>query len=341
MQLLVCPNCGGPLPRHARWTAVICAYCGVAVSPGPTVVSRKAYRRAWKAAEAEVATSHADVTVNGSRWRLLGLLSHGEISDVFRATRARRITERAVVKLLRDPADADLFAREWDVLSALGASDAQGAAHFKDLLPGLIARGDAQSAHGRTCPALVERSRPGFERTLDDVREAFPDGVDPRHAVWMWRRVLEVLGWVHRSGWVHGAVLPQHVVLHTGEHGATIVGWSCAVRNGEPLPAICAARESFYPADERTGGRARVASDLVMAARCIAYVLGADDPNALPASVPPSLREVVEASIAGGCPEDAWQLKEVVAAAARRAFGSPAFVPLTIPPKERARTSST
>jgi hypothetical protein len=336
MRLLACPHCGGPLPRHARWTAVTCAYCGAAVTPGPAIVSRKAYRRAWTDAETEVPQTTADVTVGGARWRLTGLLSRGELSDVFSATRARRVTERAVVKLLRDEADADLFAREWDVLGALQRSEARGAAHFALLVPGPIARGDTHGLDGLSHAAMVLRNLPGFEATLEDVRDAFPTGVDPRHAVWMWRRLLELLGWVHRSGWIHGAVLPQHVVLNAADHGAILVGWSCAVRDGERLPALCANRESFYPSDARSGGRAGVATDLKMAARCVAFVLGADSADTLPAGVPPSLREVLAASLAGSTPDDAWQLNDAVASAAQRSFGPPAFVPFAIPPRSRA-----
>jgi hypothetical protein len=336
MRLLACPNCGGPLPRHARWTAVTCSYCGAAVTPGPALVSRKAYRRAWTEAEAEVPQTNADVVVSSARWRLLALLSRGELADVFLAARARRMTERAVVKLLRDRANTDLFAREWDVLSSLHKSDARGATHFTLLLPGPVVRGDTRGPDGRSHAAMVLRSQPGFTATLDDVREAFPGGVDARHAVWIWRRLLELLGWVHRSGWVHGAVLPQHIVLNTAEHGAMLVGWSCSVAVGERLPALCVTRESFYPADERSGGQTRIATDLEMTARCIAFALGADDDDAIPASVPQSLREVLDASLAGAASDDAWRLNDAVAAAAERAFGPPAFFPFAIPPRSRA-----
>ena len=341
MPLLACPNCGGPLPRHARWTAVACSYCGASVTPGPATVSRKSYRRAWSDAESELSRSPTDVTVAGKRWRQLTFLAHGEISDVFLATRARRLTERAVVKLLRDPADSDLFAREWDTLSALHASDVRGAPHFSPLAPAPIARGDARGPDNSSHAAMVVRLQPGFAANLDDVRSAFPAGLDLRHAVWMWRRLLELLGWVHRSGWVHGAILPQHVLLDAANHGATLVGWSCAAHVGDRLPALCAARESFYPAAERSGDPAGRTTDLVMAARCIAFAIGSDAAaagaaDALPANVPAPLREVLSASLSGAAPDDAWRLNDVVAAAAERAFGPPSFVPFAISPRARA-----
>jgi hypothetical protein len=52
--------------------------------------------------------------------------------------------------------------------------------------------------------------------------------------------------------------------------------------------------------------------------------------------VPPSLREVLDASVVRASPGDAWRLDEAVAKAAERAFGPPAFVPFAMPPRSRA-----
>jgi len=40
---------------------------------------------------------------------------------------------------------------------------------------------------------------PGF-RSLAEVRSAFPAGIDPRDAAWMWRRLLVAVGAAHRAG---------------------------------------------------------------------------------------------------------------------------------------------
>jgi hypothetical protein len=264
---------------------------------------------------------------------MLRQIARGEISDVLLATRARRLTERVLIKVLRAAEYSDLFAHEWDVLIALRAGEAQGAPHFSLRLPSLVARGDAVFRDGRVEPAMLVREMAGFRHTLDDVRDAFPKGVDARHAVWMWRRILEMLGWVHRSGWVHAAVLPQHVVVHARDHGAILVGWSCAARLGEVVPAVSARREAFYPREVLDGAPATTATDLTMSARTIAYALGAVDGGELPPDVPAPIRDLVEACVSGPIVDDAWRLKDLVAAAAQRAFGPPAFVPFEILPR--------
>jgi hypothetical protein len=275
------------------------------------VVSRKGFQDALSRAEREIPASPDDVQVAGVRYRLLERLAGGDRADLWLATRARALTERTILKALRDRADAPSVQREWDALEALHASTAQGAAHFTMRLPPLVAKGEARFADSSVRPALVFRSLPGFEGTLEDVRQNFPTGIDARHAAWMWRRLLELLGWVHRSGWAHGAVTPAQVVLHPREHGAILVGWSHAT----PL-----------------GKGASTESDLVMAARSVLGLLGDD-----PAEAPP-LRELLQACASGKLPStDGWQLKDLAADAAQRAFGPPTFVPFSFAPsRERS-----
>jgi hypothetical protein len=69
-----------------------------------------------------------------------------------------------------------------------------------------------------------------------------------------------------------------------------------------------------------------------MAARCVAYATGGGEvrvPPAMPAPLASLLRPYVEG---GRAPEsDAWRLEKLVAAAAREAFGPPAYINLSMP----------
>jgi hypothetical protein len=290
------------MPKHARWTAVKCEHCNAVAAPGMQVVSRKTFRAALARSEQEVSRGPDDVEVGGVRYRVLERLARGDRADVLLATRARALTERTVIKVMRSTADAKALDHEWDALEALHASRAQGAPHFTLRLPPLVAKGEARFADGHQGPALVFRALPGFQGTLADVRDAYPGGVDARHAVWMWRRTLELLGWVHRAGSCHGNVAPSHVLLYPREHGAMLVGWSHA------------------------SARAQPDGDLVAAAKSILSVLGPSSGDA------PPVLELLHACAAGRLPSnDGWELMETVAQAARRVFGPPTFVPFSLP----------
>jgi hypothetical protein len=57
--------------------------------------------------------------VAGTRYVLLGRLGRGDGCDMFLARRDARLTELAVLKVVRALSDADLVSREYEVLEAL------------------------------------------------------------------------------------------------------------------------------------------------------------------------------------------------------------------------------
>jgi serine/threonine protein kinase len=125
--------------------------------------------------------------------------------------------------------------------------------------------------------------------------------------------MLEVLGFVHRHGWCHGDVRPEHALVHPQDHGVRLIGWSAA-RNG---------------ASEKDQ-----AADLCRSARVVQVLLcGASGSGALPGGVPMGLAQL--ATMAGMDPDfcrsqGAKGLDVLLRAEAQAAFGSPSFVPLTL-----------
>lgn len=300
---LKCPTCGAPLPGRAWRAVVTCSYCGAASACDGVVVRAAEFRQALAEMQEQGARA-ADVRLCGVPYRTLGLLGSGSRCDVFLAERAAPLTERVVIKVLRggDPGCLD---RAWDAICALQESQAQGAYAFTPRLPQPVARGELEG-HGGGREALAVRHASGFVHTLEAVARAHPGGVDPRHAVWIWRRTLESLGFIHASGWVHGGLLPGHLLIHARDHGVALAGWSAAARLSSEA-------------------RRR---DLAASARCAAGVLG----GAVP---PPPLASLMRPYLDGGAralPSDsAWELAERVAHAARQAYGPPKYVELSMP----------
>jgi len=331
IEVLRCPNCAAPLPPGSR-AEVVCEYCRHVLTnvPSPT-----GYR--WVAGDERPPDDGLHrVHVDGRTFALLGRIGRGDASDVFLARRDKRLTERVVLKALRARDDADLLTNEWRALTALYNSEAQGADFFRRMLPQLVAHGPLTGAGEKTL-ATVYRWRSGFSYTLDDVARAYPRGVDPRAAVWMWKRALEVLGWVHHSGYVHGALTPVHLLVHPRDHGLTFVGWgTCAtVREGK-LPALSVAATDYYADETRARRVATPATDLVTLARSIARVLGGDPARgSVPSSVPGPVAElVIEHAGRRSCEgmvADAWALKEQVTEASRAAFGPDRYVKFRMP----------
>lgn len=326
---LSCPSCGAPLPPNAKRSVVTCPFCKATVSWEQPLVRSAEYREALAEQDRD-ARGEQRVTVAGVPYRILRRLAHGESSDVLLAERARRLTERVVLKATRFSEDADLLDNAWRSLTALHGSRAQGTEHFGQLVPRPIARGVAQGLDLGGREVFVHRFMSGFVHTLRDVRRAHPSGVDPRHAVWLWRRILETLAWVHRAGFVHGALVPEHLLVHARDHGVMLIGFSCAGSAGAPLLAAHSERSAWYRQHHGPLELSRQL-DLGMVAHSVAYALGSDDGRGVPSAVPKPLAELLRRSLAFEEDRDALELSERVADAARAAYGPPQFVVLEMP----------
>ena len=151
------------------------------------------------------------------------LVARGDIANLYQVS-------QGLLKVARDPADNDLMRAETTALAALRTRvERPFQAYFPEPVRAQRRR-DPDS--GGEHPANVIGQLTGF-RSLTEVRAAFPGGIDPRDAAWMWRRLLVAIGAAHRAGLIHGAVLPDHVMVHPAEHGLVLVDWcySC------PAPA--------------------------------------------------------------------------------------------------------
>jgi hypothetical protein len=330
---LDCPHCGAPLPEDAIGASVTtCPFCGRTLAVEPGVVFAKAFERAAKLRDEEASAMPNVVRVGDVPYAIEGRIARGDSSDVFLARRAHRVTERVVIKVLRALDEPLLLTTEAAALRAFQFSTAAGSAHFSRLVPQLVHESHVVDDDGTKRPAIVVRHASGFSATLADARQAYPLGVDPRAAVWMWRRAIEVLQWVHAQRVVHGAVLPQHLVLHARDHGVMMIGWSRSTTPGEPLRAAVKAQRDFYPDDAWNGGAVDLALDLAMAARCIAFVLGGDPKSGdVPSSVPKPIAKLVETCASGRAGDDAHALHGIVGDAAREAYGPPTYVPFELP----------
>jgi len=326
LQALSCPQCSAPLPRAARWRTVNCSYCGTAVVRGEEIVERESFRAALRRANADVPGGRVLVW-RGARYRVLAPLATGEHGEVLLAERLGALPERVTFKLARDSSADGVLQREGVVLQALQDLAVPGAAYFTRRLPQPlgtgVAAGLASALGDGSRQALVLRHPTGFWGSLQDVQQANLQGIDPRHAVWIWRRMLEVLAFVHGAGWTHRDLSPAHALVHPRDHGVLLIGWSRAQH------ATGAAHD------------AAAARDLMQAAWTVRAVLhgGAAGEPGLGAHTPAPL-----AALLRECSEDAAAcrrlgaqgIEQALSAASREAFGAPRFVHFDPAPAPRA-----
>jgi hypothetical protein len=270
------------------------------------------------------------ITTPRHAYRLLGRAARGDLADLYRAhdeTAGPRDGE-VLVKMPRDPGDSDLIEREAVALRTLRE---EGDRRFRPYAPTLVATFRHQdAATGARRRVNVIGRLVGFH-SLAEVRAAHPGGVDPRDAAWMWRRLLVALGFAHRAGVLHGAVLPEHVLIHPEQHGLVLVDWCYSVTAGHAaggrVPAMVDRYADWYPPEVPARRAAGPATDIHMATGCMTHLMGDRAPKAM-------------RLFARGCrlpaqnrrPGDAWRLLAELDELLERLYGPRRFRPFAMPP---------
>lgn len=308
---LQCPQCSGALPRVALWKWVECPWCHTTVTLGEESVLRKDFRDArLRLCELQRhARSGRQLQTDDYTYvRVQTIVTRGGL-EVCAAERETTYPQRVVLRIASDVAATARLARGWAVHQHFMANSHASAAMLRLHMPRAWAL-EADSPQHRT--ALVSHYPRHFEGTLADVLVAAPAGIDAGHAVWLWRRILGALRYLHECGWVHARVAPEHVLINSRDHLCLLLGWSQAHADASP--------------------RAR-ARDLTQAAWCIRAALAGDVDVAPPVRCGGAFGALLQRC----CDDPGWLatqsapvLDAQIVTAARTDFGPPKFVPFNV-----------
>jgi hypothetical protein len=223
-----------------------------------------------------------------------------------------------LLKLPRRPGDNDLMQREAAALTAIARSaDPRHLPYVPRLVESFRHRADGVERRAN----VISRVPAGFV-TLAEIG---PGSLDPRDAAWIWRRLLVAIGLAHQAGVVHGAVFGHHVLVHPIEHGLVLVDWCQSVPVGSPLTAALARHRDEYPPEVTARQPATEATDVYLATRCVAALMGDSPPRPIRAFI-------------RGCtlapqrqrPHDAWRLLAELDELLQRLYGPRKYRPLIL-----------
>jgi serine/threonine protein kinase len=181
-------------------------------------------------------------------YRVGARLCQGDVADLLDAVDETNTT--VVVKGARDHANDDLLANEAARLQSLARADQTSAARLRYIQPLRDTFTIRDSSRQRRTINVFERL--GGWHTLEAIRVKRP-ALPIEHAAWMFNRLLEGLGFIHRHGLVHGAVVPAHVMAFAStadpspwDHGVKLIDWCYAVESGQPLAAFAPKWKDVY-----------------------------------------------------------------------------------------------
>lgn len=196
----------------------------------------------------------------------------GDIADLYTAEDGKR---RLIIKVARHHDDNDLLRAEAEALRALTAIDKP----VSDGVPRLIDNFWVEGLWKREANVITGFT--GFV-TAQQIRAKMK--VDSRTAVWMFKRMMSLLSWVHHFGFVHGAILPPHVMFYPDNDGKSImdprkhtvrlVDWCYSVKYKDRtrLSSWVPAWQDHYAPELLKKEHIGPSSDLFMAANMILYL---------------------------------------------------------------------
>lgn len=122
---------------------------------------------------------------------------------------------------------------------------------------------------------------PGYESgwySVEQIRNKFPKGVDSRVMVFICNRALESLVLAHESGVTHGAITPNHIIIHAAKHLGNVVDWSssCFTKESEKIPYHDKDVERFMDPEVVKSRTPFQSSDLYSLAKSMICVSGVD-----------------------------------------------------------------
>lgn len=214
--------------------------------------------------------------------------AEGDFSVIYKAVNG--IGSEVLVKVASHPTNNHWLEHEAEMVQRFAGH--RSASAVPAILDGFTAAGDG----GQRYRVNVLPFRHGYVSVADLVR-AFPGGLDPTQVGWVGRRVLAqvMAGEIIRR--VHGAIVPDHVLIEPLKHEVLHIGWAHAVdpKLKQKVAHVIQRWEVCYPGEVWDRQPVSCQTDIYMAGRTIALLLGWNHKtHRYPGSVPKELVAVVE-----------------------------------------------
>jgi len=211
--------------------------------------------KAWEAKDAP------PVLIKGSRhtYTLGRLIAAGDIADVYEGASG---SSRYILKIARVPGShAYLDVEQKHVARLLKEA---GDSVYRLYVPTLVESFPAKDKIQKRVNVFAHPGKPMY--TFKQVVEKHPK-LDGRHIAWIFRRLCEFLEFASRHKIVHGAILPEHVLIDVAGHGVQLCGWGQSVETGQPVKIIASRYASWYPPEVIGKKPTAAATDLYMVGR--------------------------------------------------------------------------
>lgn len=134
--------------------------------------------------------------------------------------------------------------------------------------------------------------------SLTQVRERHQNGLAPEDAMWVARRIIAQTLAANMMNVVHGAIVPDHVLIHPLSREPLHIGWAHAVqepeKNHRRITTVIDRWRDWYPKEVFDRAIPSHQTDLYMAGKTMLYLLGGDVVrNRFPSHIPPDIVRLI------------------------------------------------
>lgn len=225
-------------------------------------------------------------TKRGVEYTIGGRIANGDISDV-------HVCGDGWIKVSRHPRNNDLLRAEAANLKTVrGTTSDKYLVYLPDLVDSFRIKDATNHERVANVFSPLHVGTPEHQNkwvSLSDIHRIIP-ALKERDAAWMWRRLLTAISLAHDAGYVHHAVLPEHVMILPPEHGVVLIDWCYSRPVGASPVALIPSYRKWYPEEVIAKEPSRTETDIAMAAQTIVMSLGGSIEDFLPKTVQPSIR---------------------------------------------------
>jgi len=277
------------------------------------------------------------ISTKKAQYRIVKRIHSGGTAGVFRAVRINKkgINTDVLLKVPHSPKDNDLMRHEVEIINSIN-THIKTSTDDKLLLEQL----------SKLQPPLFESIKVSkkqmnvFEFSEDcydlvSIHKAYNGNVDPRVVVFIFNRILNCLMVAHNSGYIHGAVRPNHMIIHKPTHCGCLIDWTCSRKISERtkmLPYFDKEWENFMAPEVVESKISSIKGDLYSAAMCACYLLS-DGADLFDIEAPEPIKDVLNLCLQPKIksrPMSAEEAFGLFENAAYKVFGKPKFVELEV-----------
>jgi DnaJ-like protein len=270
-------------------------------------------------------------------YTLLKILKVGDVADIHLAQSAGPIPDDTdlhnyLLKISRVKGGDKLLETERKTLAEILTR--AGDTTYRKYFPTLVESFPAQDKIQKRVNVFTYEPH-GFY-TGEELHEKLP-ALEDMHLGWMFKRVLTAIGFAHRQGFIHAAVLPSHLRFQTKNHGAQLISWGHSVETGGAVRTISAKYKDWYPPEVINKEPATPGTDIYLAAKTMLYLAGVDPNKPLKIDakqIPIPMQRFFQSCLLPGAkmrPDDAWALHDEFDELLKTLYGKPRFHHLRVP----------